>query len=184
MGLAFLAPSGLARMPPSWPPNTADSFTQGFCSARRLVGLFHGITVIIADAGQVRKAVQVYGGFYVAADLEIIALVKGRRAARRRRHRREIAAGTAADDANPFRIDTELIGMGLQIADRGFHIFQGFRETGRRGYSVLDRSDDIARFSQVHAELDAVVLVGVDEYFSLNFFFIVSRILADRCRNL
>ena len=112
-------------------------YPEGFCSARRLVGLFHGITVIIADAGQVRKAVQVYGGFYVAADLEIIALVKGRRAARRRRHRREIAAGTAADDANPFRIDTELIGMGLQIADRGFHIFQGFRETGRRGYSVV-----------------------------------------------
>ena len=53
--------------------------------------------------------------------------------------------------------------MGFQIADRGLHIFQGFREAGRRCDTVLDGSDDIARFGQVHSELDAIVLIGVDE---------------------
>ena len=53
--------------------------------------------------------------------------------------------------------------MGLQIADRGLHIFQGFREAGRRCHAVLDGSDDVAGFCQVHAELYAVVLIGIDE---------------------
>ena len=134
---------------------------KGFGGAGRSVGFFHGIIIVIADAGQVRESVEVDGGFDVAADLEIIAFVEGFRAAGRRRHRREIAAGTAADDADSFRVDAELVCMGFQIADRGLHIFQGFREAGRRCDTVLDGSDDIARFGQVHSELDAIVLLAL-----------------------
>ena len=136
---------------------------KGFRGARRLVGFFHGFTVVVADAGEVREAIEVYGCFYVAPDLEIIAFVKSRRAAGRRGHGREVAAGTATDDADSFRVDAELVCMGLQIADRGLHIFQGFREAGRRCHAVLDGSDDVAGFCQVHAELYAVVLIGIDE---------------------
>ena len=138
-------------------------YPQGFRCASRLVSFFHGFTVVVADAGKVGKAIEVYRCFYVAPDLEIIALVKGRRAAGRRGHGREIATGTAADDADSFRVDAELVCMGFQITDRGFYIFQGFWEAGRRGYPVLDGSDDIAGFCQVHPELDAVVLIGIDE---------------------
>lgn len=96
---------------------------QGFGGARRLVGFFHGFTVVVADAGQVGEAIEVYRCFDVAPDLEIVAFVKGRRAAGRRRHGGEIASGTAADDADSFRVDAELVCMGFQIADGRFHIF-------------------------------------------------------------
>ena len=136
---------------------------EGFGSACGLVGFLHGVGVIIADACEVGEAVEIDSCLDAAGLVEVFALVECRRAACHAGHGSEVAACASAYDSDAVRIDIELIGIGAQVADGCLHVFQRLREYSRRSDAVFDGCDDVAGFSQVHAELDAVILVGIDE---------------------
>ena len=116
-----------------------------------------------ANLREVGEPVEVDSGLDITRDLEILALVERHRAARRTCHGRQIAACTAADNANARRVDAEAVGIRLEVADGRLDILERLREFRRRCDAVVDAADDIAVLRQVHAELDAIVLVGVDE---------------------